>query len=240
VLCITCGAANPEGSDVRFCRACGAELARASALIGSPRGDADGYSAAPANGQVTVDAPILPIAAPVAPFAALIPTVAPAPGMVHVAVSPYGGFWIRLVARMIDEVILLGTQIIALFTLGLAIAIVAGDAGVEAGLPSSTWWLVSFAVAIPYRWLFPPLLGGTPGKLMLGYHIVDDEGRHIGLKQSFGRMLAQMLSALVLGLGFIWIAFDSHKQGWYDQIAATFVVRKELVKPSSRGPVAVM
>ncbi len=31
----------------------------------------------------------------------------------------------------------------------------------------------------------------------------------------------------MLSLGFIWIAFDSKRQGWHDKIAGTYVVRKD-------------
>ena len=44
-------------------------------------------------------------------------------------------------------------------------------------------------------------------------------------------MIAQIPSGIVLGLGYVWIGFDSRKQGWHDQIARTFVLRKELVRP---------
>jgi len=45
------------------------------------------------------------------------------------------------------------------------------------------------------------------------------------LGQAIGRYLAYFVSALVLGLGFIWIAFDTRKQGWHDKLAGTVVVR---------------
>jgi uncharacterized RDD family membrane protein YckC len=39
------------------------------------------------------------------------------------------------------------------------------------------------------------------------------------------RALSCFLSAVVAGLGFLWIAFDGDKQGWHDKIAGTVVVR---------------
>ncbi|WP_171497607.1 RDD family protein, partial [Acinetobacter ursingii] len=33
-------------------------------------------------------------------------------------------------------------------------------------------------------------------------------------------------STLVFMLGFIWIAFDSKKQGWHDKMAKTVVVKE--------------
>jgi uncharacterized RDD family membrane protein YckC len=40
------------------------------------------------------------------------------------------------------------------------------------------------------------------------------------------RYLGYYLSTIVLLLGFIWIAFDSRKQGLHDKIANTVVIRK--------------
>jgi uncharacterized RDD family membrane protein YckC len=37
--------------------------------------------------------------------------------------------------------------------------------------------------------------------------------------------LGCFLSLIVVGLGFITIAFDAGKQGWHDKIAGTAVVR---------------
>jgi uncharacterized RDD family membrane protein YckC len=31
----------------------------------------------------------------------------------------------------------------------------------------------------------------------------------------------------VLGLGFVWIAFDANKQSWHDKMADTVVVRAQ-------------
>ena len=39
------------------------------------------------------------------------------------------------------------------------------------------------------------------------------------------RALACFLSLIVIGLGFLWIAFDPEKRGWHDKIAGTVVVR---------------
>ncbi len=230
MLCARCGAANPDGPDVRFCRACGAELTSAAPEAAPvPANVAEGYAtvqAAPSedrpNGQVLPTAPLAPVV-----------RVAPAPEVVQVVVSPYGGFWVRLVAWAIDVVILIGTWLVSLFTIGFfrAAILTILEAEYDAGLPGAVSWVALLAVGIPFWLLFPPLLGGTPGKLMLGYHIVDERARHIGVKRSLGRMLAQVPSAMVLGLGYAWIGFDARKQGWHDQIARTFVIRKELVRP---------
>jgi uncharacterized RDD family membrane protein YckC len=256
--CVRCGSANPDGNDVRFCRTCGAELSAPVATATVASRAADAYMPVPltpttdgASGQASPEPQVVsmvaalpapqllaavavPPAAPVLPVAASVSArpAAPAPGLVQVSVSPFGGFWIRLVAWLIDLVILVGTDIIAFIALAFVTATVVsfGDAELDSNATAAVFWLIAFAVPIPYWLLFPPLLGGTPGKLMLGYRVVDDHGKHVSLKRSLGRMLAQIPSAMVLGLGYVWIGFDSRKQGWHDQIAKTFVVRKEVVR----------
>jgi hypothetical protein len=38
------------------------------------------------------------------------------------------------------------------------------------------------------------------------------------------RYVGYLVSAIVVSLGFIWILFDSKRQGWHDKIAKTYVV----------------
>lgn len=52
----------------------------------------------------------------------------------------------------------------------------------------------------------------------------------------YGRALLRWLGMVVAGipcyLGFLWVIWDPHKQGWHDKIASTVVV------PESKHPVA--
>ena len=67
---------------------------------------------------------------------------------------------------------------------------------------------------------------GTPGKLLLSVRVVDAKtGRNLSVGQSFARYLGYFVSAIPLGLGLLWVGFDSKKQGWHDKIAGTVVVR---------------
>ena len=73
-------------------------------------------------------------------------------------------------------------------------------------------------------WLFQ----GTPGKLLLGIRIVDArDGGRLRLWQVLVRLLAYALSALPLGLGFIWILWDKRQQGWHDKLARSVVVEDD-------------
>jgi uncharacterized RDD family membrane protein YckC len=39
------------------------------------------------------------------------------------------------------------------------------------------------------------------------------------------RYVGYIISTIPLCLGFLWVGFDSKKQGWHDKIAGTVVVR---------------
>ncbi len=68
--------------------------------------------------------------------------------------------------------------------------------------------------------------GATIGKRVFGLKVVREDGTPPGFGRALLRQtLGYWLSGAVFYLGFIWIAFDDHKQGWHDKIAQTYVVR---------------
>ena len=50
------------------------------------------------------------------------------------------------------------------------------------------------------------------------------DGRAIDWPTAIVRALGSFLSAIVVGLGFIWVVFDPERQSWHDKIAGTVVV----------------
>lgn len=74
--------------------------------------------------------------------------------------------------------------------------------------------------------LFWIVKSATPGKMVLGCSIVD--ARTLGKasnSQNIIRYFAYFVSLIPLGLGFMWIGFDSRKQGWHDKLANTLVIK---------------
>ncbi len=69
--------------------------------------------------------------------------------------------------------------------------------------------------------------GATPGKKMFSLQIVNAAtGGPAGTAQLIGRYFAYILSIVPFGLGFFWMIFDKHKQGWHDKLAGTAVVKR--------------
>lgn len=141
------------------------------------------------------------------------PLTFPTPGTAQarpavVIPEEYVGFWIRLVAAIIDGVI------------------VGVISGVLQAFGGPVGMVVSWVVNVLYYVLFTGLRGQTPGKMLIGAKVVDSQGRVPGLWKAFLReVIGRLISSVFLFLGYVWIAFDSKKQGWHDKIAGTFVVR---------------
>jgi len=85
--------------------------------------------------------------------------------------------------------------------------------------------LISVAISSLYEGLFVARLAATPGKMAFGLRVVRLDGSPVGLGRAFGRYFAKMLSAIMLWIGFILVAFDSEKRGLHDMICDTRVVR---------------
>ena len=125
----------------------------------------------------------------------------------------YAGFWRRLAAALIDSLLLM-----------LLLAIILGPAYTRA--PFGTLrWMVENAMSMVVVVFFWVRYLGTPGKLLLGCQVVDaDSAKPLSIAQAVLRYLGYYISALPLGLGFFWIAWDKRKQGFHDKIANTVVL----------------
>jgi uncharacterized RDD family membrane protein YckC len=70
------------------------------------------------------------------------------------------------------------------------------------------------------------LTGQTVGKMILAIRVIRTDGRPLEWIRMLGRgTVGYFLSAAPLGLGFIWVLWDSAHQGWHDKIFSTSVVR---------------
>ncbi|MDA1258136.1 MAG: RDD family protein [Chloroflexi bacterium] len=87
--------------------------------------------------------------------------------------------------------------------------------------------LQDFIILFGYMILFTGLRGQTPGKMVAGIIVVDDQGRLPGVAVAIPReMVGRFVAVAALGLGLAWISLDPKRQGWHDKIAGTYVVMK--------------
>jgi uncharacterized RDD family membrane protein YckC len=119
----------------------------------------------------------------------------------EVLTYPKARFWERMGAAFLDIVL---------------ISIVGGITGSEP---------LTFFVGLAYFAGLWTWKGTTIGGIVLGLKVVRFDGQPVSFTVAIVRALASAFSAIVLFLGFLWIAWDRDKQGWHDKIAGTVVLR---------------
>ncbi len=151
----------------------------------------------------------------------------------------FGGFWIRLVARVIDWV-LIGVVMCVIF---VPVVLITGGVGAVSrdlaygnrATPDSlqaigVMWIlgsICLAIVIPalYEIYFVSQRAATPGKLALGLKIIRADGGPITIGLATGRFFARILTSLIpLEIGYIIAGFDSQKRALHDYICSTRVV----------------
>ena len=141
-------------------------------------------------------------------------------------IYPFKGFWIRLVAAILDWIIIL---LFAVLVLILLVSINLSDA---AGLGA---FLIILVVFLLVTMLYKPLLEsseyqGTFGKYLLGMKVVSQNGLRITTGTSFIRTIIFILQTSFPYLNFItifallMIGFTEYKQGLHDLASKTYVV----------------
>jgi uncharacterized RDD family membrane protein YckC len=147
-------------------------------------------------------------------------------GVVPAAPLMWGGFWIRLVARFVDGIILQGLWYVAGYFVGLVFKGRLADDPFQAIRAMLVVYLVGMMVNLAYEVFFLGRFGATPGKMVCGLRVVRPTGEKITYLRAFGRFFACQLSGLILCIGYIMAAFDSQKRALHDHICDTRVVRK--------------
>ena len=157
------------------------------------------------------------------------------------AARRYGGFWRRLIAYLLDGILLgvlnvfvlepltgviVRSPALAPLTYNLLRPVMNRMGSAVNASPTTTLGMVlSFLLAGLYFVAFWTFIGRTPGMLLLGMKIVTGDGRRPGFVRSLIRYIGYFVSAILFCLGFIWIGIDARKQGWHDKLAGTFVAR---------------
>ena len=74
-------------------------------------------------------------------------------------------------------------------------------------------------IVLFYFVFFESLIGRTPGKLLTGTRVVDEQGQKPSFGQILGRSLARMLPFEPLSF------FGAENRGWHDSLSKTYVVK---------------
>ena len=132
------------------------------------------------------------------------------------------GFGRRTIAFIIDNVVLT--------FLGLAIYVLFGESAAEYFSFYFSWSLesdrsfvfadfVNLVVSLLYAPVMISVWGTTIGKRSMNLYVVKSDGGRCGFWQALGRTLASVLSLLLLGVGYLMVAFREDKRALHDLMA---------------------
>ena len=161
--------------------------------------------------------------------------------------AAYAGFWLRVVATMIDSFVT------GLFAVPARLVLSNGATRIteckinESGditgfgtgsngrceVPTGATIalaIVLFGIAIAAAAFYFGKLDGVGGqslgKKAMGIRVADAAtGAPIGFGRGVGRYFFKFISALVCLLGFLWAAWDPRKQTWHDKAVRSVVVK---------------
>jgi uncharacterized RDD family membrane protein YckC len=166
----------------------------------------------------------------------------PAPPVAGRAAHPVntfyvGGFWRRLAGGAIDLAILLPICLILTWLAG-ALSGVHLPASRHRGLD---FWLdlflgtdpaligglgLSVAIGLIYALVFQVTRQRTVGMRLFGMRVIDVYGDPPTIARCAARTAGYLAGLATLGLGFLWIGFDSERRGLHDWLSGTYVIKE--------------
>ena len=159
----------------------------------------------------------------------------------------YAGFTSRLLAMIIDTVILVlayvgltwfisvSVKILPIGRVfGFSLSALLGQEGSGQLVSTGTVIAVFTLSTIVYYVFFWTITGQTLGMILMGLRVVTIEGRRLTAWRAIIRFIGYIIAALPFFLGFAWILVDNRRQGWHDKIAGTYVAYIWAAKPDER------
>ncbi len=167
------------------------------------------------------------------PVATVQPTAVPSPitWVPAEAQVQYAGFWMRLVALILDR-LLIGVVLMPFYVAIIMSVVAAGDA---VRMPDEGQMIVTAigagVLGLIAQWLYFAVMESsrkqaTFGKQLLGIKVTDLQGERITFARASGRFFGKILSSLTLLIGYIMAAFTERHQALHDMLAGTVVVKK--------------
>jgi uncharacterized RDD family membrane protein YckC len=144
----------------------------------------------------------------------------------------YAGFWLRVVAYIIDAMILGIVGVGAFFPLFRAnIHAFTAENPWEVYTSVSRPLLAIRLLALMLSWIYYASMESstwqaTLGKKILGLKVTDLAGNRISFARASGRFFGKILSGMILGIGFLMAGFTARKQTLHDILAGCLVLRQ--------------
>lgn len=134
--------------------------------------------------------------------------------------NEHAGFGVRLIAHLIDGVIL---------SFGLGIISFAIGVNFNSGFMSvvySPGSLLAFLLIMAYFVYFETSdKQATIGKSIMDLKVIKQDGSKLTTADAIIRYLGKILSAFIFMIGFLMVLFDDEKRALHDRIANTYVVK---------------
>lgn len=142
----------------------------------------------------------------------------------------YASFWKRLIAAILDGLIL-SVAFSLFFSMlsvnnGFRFSFFLGSPFLTySGSENLVGNLLRIGLSLAYYVLLTWQSGSTLGKRLMKIKVVAENGSKATFTTVLLReVIGKFVSTIVIGLGFLWVLFDAKKQGWHDKIAKTLVV----------------
>lgn len=163
---------------------------------------------------------------------------APALGRTRDAAPSFhaAGFWRRALGALLDLALLAPVVTLLVWLAGS----LTGIELPEARYRSLDFWLdlmlasdpallggtgLAIAIALVYALVFQLTTGRTPGMRAVGIRVIDLYGEPPATGRVLARTAGYLAGLATLGLGFLWIGFDSERRGLHDYLSGTVVVK---------------
>ncbi len=121
--------------------------------------------------------------------------------------------------------------ILTLLVFGVAISLATFCRG---AFPTAADWIINLGYLatlgfVGWNWIYLCVREGQSiGQRLVGLQIIRTDGARLGYSTIVLRhLIGYPLSFLCLGLGFLWMIFDSQQRGWHDKLAGTLIVKNE-------------
>ncbi len=141
---------------------------------------------------------------------------------------PYASLELRIVAFILDVVVLASSLMLFIAAAGLQL-LIRSDFG-DVDPPDSAFLtaviiVLSFLAFVPlYYTLLIAWKGQTVGKMAVRIKVVRRDGGRLGLGRAMIRWLGYLASALPLGMGFFMALMDGQRRTLHDLLAGSVVI----------------
>lgn len=141
------------------------------------------------------------------------------------------GFWIRVAAFLIDACVL-GLVEFLLILLHPGVGLEVYSSSDFTWQRTGTWIDGATAlIGLGYYTTGVAVWSTTIGKRLLGLYVRRPDGSRVGWGRALARYWAPILSALLLGVGFLLVALRPDKRALHDLLCDTVVVRRRPPPP---------